>query len=47
MESGDVPGAEPFKQFQAEFLAAFPDVRIDIEGIVSDGDDVVVRWSGQ
>jgi predicted ester cyclase len=45
LESGDVQGVEPFKRVRDEFLAALPDLRIEIEGIVSDGDDVVVRWS--
>ncbi|WP_435007759.1 ester cyclase [Tundrisphaera lichenicola] len=44
MESGEVPGIEPFKQLQGEFLAAFPDLKVEVEDIVSDGDDVVVRW---
>jgi steroid delta-isomerase-like uncharacterized protein len=45
MESGDVHGVEPFKQVRDEFLAALPDLKIEIEGIVSAGDDVVIRWS--
>jgi steroid delta-isomerase-like uncharacterized protein len=45
MESGDVQGVEPFKRVRDEFLAALPDLKFEIEGIVSDGDDVVVRWS--
>ena len=44
MESGDVRGVEAFKQFRDEFLAALPDLKFKIEGLVSDGDDVVVRW---
>jgi len=45
MESGDVQGIESFKRVRDEFLAALPDLKIKVEGIVSDGDDVVVRWS--
>src|SRR3954453_20652317 len=44
MESGDVPGVEAFKQLRDEFLAAFPDLQMEVEDIVSDGDNVVVRW---
>jgi len=44
MESGDVPGAEAFKAVRAQFLAAIPDLRFDVEDMVSEGDNVVVRW---
>jgi steroid delta-isomerase-like uncharacterized protein len=44
MESGDLVGVEPFKRIHQDFLAAFPDLKLEIEDIVSDGDDVVVRW---
>jgi steroid delta-isomerase-like uncharacterized protein len=44
MESGEVTGVEPFKQTRDQFLTAFPDLRFEIEDVVSDGDDVVVRW---
>jgi predicted ester cyclase len=43
MESGEVTGVEPFKQTRDQFLTAFPDLRFEIEDVVSDGDDVVVR----
>jgi steroid delta-isomerase-like uncharacterized protein len=43
-ESGDVPGVEAFKRLHADFLAAFPDLRLEVEAVVADGDDVVVRW---
>ena len=45
MESGEVTGAEPFKQVRDAFLAAIPDLRMTVEDVVGDGDDVVVRWS--
>ncbi|WP_240911490.1 ester cyclase [Paludisphaera soli] len=44
MESGDFEGPGPFKEIRDQFLAAFPDLRIEIEDVVADGDDVVVRW---
>ena len=44
MESGDLRGVEPFKLVRDEFIAAVPDLKFAIEGIVADGDDVVVRW---
>ncbi len=43
-EAGDLRGVEEFKAFQADVLAAFPDLCITIEAIVADGDDVVIRW---
>ena len=46
MESGEVIGAAPFRQVRDAFLAALPDLKIKVEDVVSDGDDVVVRWSG-
>jgi predicted ester cyclase len=44
METGDLCGIEPFKRVRDEFVAAVPDLIFTIEGIVGDGDDVVVRW---
>ncbi len=45
MESGDIVGAEPFKLVRGEFLAAIPDLTLTVEDMVSDGNDVVTRWS--
>ena len=42
---GPLKGPEGFRKKQFEpFLAAFPDFTIKIEGILSQGDQVVVRW---
>lgn len=46
METGSVVGAEPFRRVRDAFLAAIPDLKLTVEDVVSDGDDVVVRWSG-
>src|SRR5262245_61174165 len=44
-ETGVLRGPEEFKaQAHAPFLAAFPDLRITVEGTVAQGDEVVVRW---
>lgn len=43
-ESGDVPGIDAFKKAHAEFLTAFPDLKVEIEAIVADGENVAVRW---
>jgi len=36
---------EQFKQFARDVIAAFPDIRVDIELIVSESDLVAARWS--
>jgi steroid delta-isomerase-like uncharacterized protein len=44
-ESGPVRGKAEFKdRVHSVFLAAFPDLRLDVEGIVAEGDQVAVRW---
>ncbi len=43
--SGTLRGPQEFKdRNHAVFLSAFPDMRITVEGVVGEGDDVVVRW---
>ncbi|HEY8505179.1 MAG TPA: ester cyclase [Gemmataceae bacterium] len=38
-------GVEAFRDGQhTPFLAAFPDLRVTVEGTVGEGDNVVVRW---
>jgi steroid delta-isomerase-like uncharacterized protein len=45
-ESGDVVGPDDFKnKVHAELLAALPDIRVTVEDVIADGDNVVVRWS--
>jgi steroid delta-isomerase-like uncharacterized protein len=41
----EVKGVEAFKSFWRQFRGAFPDVRIDIEDDLIDGDKVMVRCS--
>jgi predicted ester cyclase len=45
IEGDQVRGIEAFMQYRASLLAAFPDLKITIDGLISDGDDVVLRWS--
>jgi predicted ester cyclase len=45
MEGGEVRGPGDFKAARRELLAAFPDIRVTVEDMVSDGDKVVVRWA--
>lgn len=44
LENGDVVGIDAFKAVHAEYLQSFPNLSVVVEGIVADGDDVVVRW---
>lgn len=39
------PGPEGFKQFASVYFAAFPDLRLTIEDMVAEGDEVVTRWT--
>jgi steroid delta-isomerase-like uncharacterized protein len=43
-DGGDVHGIEAYKRLHAVFLAAFPDLRVAIEGAVAEGDEVAIRW---
>src|SRR5262245_43364186 len=45
-DDGPVRGPDGFKQRQyLPFLAAFPDLRVEVESVLDQGDQVVVRWS--
>jgi steroid delta-isomerase-like uncharacterized protein len=35
-----------FKQFHTMYRSAFPDVRIQVNDVIAEGDKVAVRWSG-
>lgn len=42
---GDLVGPQDFITRRYEpFVSAFPDLRVEIEGTVSEGEQVVVRW---
>ena len=46
LRPGDAPpGPEGQKAVAAGFRAAFPDARLDVEALVSEGDLVVARWT--
>ena len=42
--TGDLHGRDAFKAFQAAYRNAFPDVRVDLEEIVAEGNMVAGRW---
>lgn len=45
-DDGPLVGAQDFKERQyGPFLAAFPDLKVRIDAILCQGEDVVVRWS--
>jgi steroid delta-isomerase-like uncharacterized protein len=47
-DSGTLRGPEEFRTRVYEpFTAAFPDLRIEIHGTVSEADQVVVRWTAR
>lgn len=35
-----------FKQFHAAYRNAFPDVKIQVDDVITEGEKVAVRWSG-
>jgi predicted ester cyclase len=45
MEGGEVTGADEFLAMRAQLLGAMPDMSIEAEEIIGQGDSVAVRWS--
>ena len=45
MEGGDVRGPEAFKAVRGDLLRAFPDMKVEVEDTVAEGDHVVLRWN--
>jgi steroid delta-isomerase-like uncharacterized protein len=41
----DMQGPAAFKPFHAAYRDAFPDVRIELEDLLAEGDKVAFRWS--
>src|SRR5687768_14404082 len=44
VEGGEYRGPEGFREMQSTLLNALPDVRIEIEDILAEGDRAAVRW---
>lgn len=47
LEGMDIRGPEQFLAARAALLDAFPDLRVAVEAMMSEGSDVVVRWSAK
>jgi steroid delta-isomerase-like uncharacterized protein len=44
-EGGTITRREQFVEVRRLFLSAFPDLKVEVEDIVAEGDKAVVRWS--
>ncbi|QDT17939.1 ester cyclase [Alienimonas californiensis] len=45
-DDGPVQGPDGFKQqFYEPMVAAFPDLQVQVEAVIAEGDQAVVRWS--
>src|SRR5436309_1430248 len=44
---GEVRGPAAFQQVVGMYRAAYPDLRIDVEAQVAEGDTVVTRWTAR
>ena len=41
----DLAGPGGFKPFHQAFLNAFPDLRVQVEDVIEEGDKVAIRWT--
>jgi predicted ester cyclase len=41
---GILEGPEAFKEAHRVFCAAFPDIHVEVEDIIAEGDRVAIRW---
>ena len=44
---GQRPGPDGYKEMVGAFRAAFPDLRVKNEDVITEGDKVVVRWTAR
>jgi predicted SnoaL-like aldol condensation-catalyzing enzyme len=47
MEGQEVKGPQDFLVVHRQMLEAMPDIRIEIEDVLADGNDAVVRWTAR
>jgi predicted ester cyclase len=45
MEGRVVQSPDEFLQARQEMLTALPDLRVEVQGVVGEGDEVAVRWA--
>ncbi len=45
-DGGDMAGPEGFKAFHAQFRAAFPNMELTVDDVISQGDRCATRFSG-
>lgn len=45
--NGVLDGPAAFKEAHRNFLAAFPDLHVDVEDIIAEGDRVAIRWTAK
>jgi steroid delta-isomerase-like uncharacterized protein len=45
LEGGEITGSGAFADVHREVLTAMPDLVMEIEDCIADGDDAVVRWN--
>lgn len=43
-DQGDLVGPQPFLDFHARILQDLPELHVQVEEVLSEGDSVVVRW---
>jgi steroid delta-isomerase-like uncharacterized protein len=41
---GVLVGPEAFKAIHRNFCGAFPDIHVDVEDVIAEGDHIAVRW---
>ena len=47
MEGRVVRSPEEFLEARRELLAALPDLRVEVQAVISEGDEVAVRWAAK
>ena len=47
MEGRTVRSRDEFLQARREMLTALPDLRVEVQGVVGEGDEVAVRWEAR
>lgn len=44
VEGQEIAGCEGFRKMQGMFFSALPDVRLEVEDVIAEGDRAAVRW---